>query len=222
MSLDFKAISLSQLTDQDVWALETLTFLWSPPDVGGISSHTMGPEAYRRWRLKKVAISASLYGGAMLVVPAIIIAVVVYRGEAASLREGHGGLLYFLIAAVVLGAGGAVDRWNRTGGKHRTSAGAEPATKLGFAATTNEFVVVDALGYKIAGPWPRWRITNARSRSEYLRGQTLYVLESVELVLLAEDGSSAGSVTLDPLTLTGGRDFSATVLGMIASHGSHI
>jgi hypothetical protein len=52
-----------------------------------------------------------------------------------------------------------------------------------------------------------------------LKSGKLYVLDSVDLVILADNGSSAGSVTLDPETLTDGRSFSATVLGMIANGG---
>lgn len=58
-----------------------------------------------------------------------------------------------------------------------------------------------------------------RSQIAALEQSKLHVLDAVDLVIVADDGSSAGSVTLDPNILTKVRDFSATVLGMIASGG---
>jgi hypothetical protein len=171
----------------------------------------MGPEAYRRWRRRIAAISAGVLAGAVLLVPAVVVAIALYSGDSATLAGSGEGLLYFLTGTVVLGIIGAVISWFQTGGKRRTNAGAEPETQLKFAATTSGLAVTDGAGHRIEGPWPRWRIANVRSQVAHLKSGQLHILDSVELVMLADNGSSAGSVTLDPATLTKGRDFSATV-----------
>ena len=155
----------------------------------------------------------------VLLEPGIFAAVALYQGDTARLSDFGEALPYVLAAAALLATTGAAISWFQTGGTRRTTAGAEPATQLTFAATDSRLVVSDAAGGRIEAPWPRWRIANVRSGIAALEQSKLYILDAVELVIVADDGSSAGSVTLDPNTLTKGRDFSATVLGMIASGG---
>jgi hypothetical protein len=220
LALDFNAVSLTPLTDDHIRALEYLTSGWSRPhDVRGISSSTIGPEAYRRRRRRIAAVSAGVMAAIVLLVPGVIAGVALYQGDAASLAGFREAVPYLVIAAAVLSAIGAAISWFQTSGKRRTNAGAEPATQLTFAATASRLVVTDAAGGRMEAPWPRWRIANVRSQIAALQHGKLYILESVDLVIVGDDGSSAGSVTLDPETLSRGRSFSATVLGMIANGG---
>jgi len=220
LALDFKAVALTPLTDDHVRALDYLTSGWSRPDgARGASSSTMGPQAYQRRRRRLAAVAAIVLAAVVLLVPGVLAAVALYQGDTARLSGFGEGLPYILIAAVLLATIGAAISWFQTGGTRRTIAGAEPATQLAFAATTSGLVVSDAAGGRIEAAWPRWRIANVRSQIAALQHGKLYILDAVDLVIVADDGSSAGSVTLDPNTLTKGRDFSATVLGMIASGG---
>lgn len=220
MDLNFSAVSLTQLTDVHVRALEYLTSGWSRPHAArGASTSTMGPEAYRRRRRRIAAIAAGVMAAIVLLVPSVVAAVALYQGDSAELAGLGEALPYLLIAAAVMAAIGAAISWFQTSGKRRTNAGAEPATRLTFAATTSGLVVTDAAGGRMEAPWPRWRIANVRSQIAYTGHSKLYILDSVDLVILGENGASAGSVTLDPETLTRGRSFGATVLGMIANGG---
>ena len=220
---DFNVVSLTQLTANDVRTLLSLTFNWSPPDgIRGTSSSTRGPDAYRRWRRRMAAICAGLLAGAVLLPPTVIVAIALFNGDSARLEGSGEGMLYFSIGAVVLGVISAVISWFQTGGKSRINAGAEPATQLKFVATTSGLIVTDGAGHRFEGPWPRWRIASVRSQMIYLKSGQLLILDSVELVMLTDNGSSAGSVTLDPATLTEGLDFTSIVLGMIASGGRHV
>ena len=220
MALDFNAVSLTPLTNENIWALDYLTVGWSRPHgVRGVSSRTMGPEAYRRRRRRIAAIAAGVMAAIVLLVPGVLAAVALYQDDSAELAGFGEALPYLLIAAAVLGTIGAAISWFQTGGKHRTNAGAEPATRLAFAATASRLLVTDAAGGRMEAPWPRWRLANVRSEVAHLRYSKIHVLNSVDLVILREDGSSGGSVTLDPSTLTKGRDVGATVLGMIATGG---
>jgi hypothetical protein len=220
LALDFNTVSLTPLTHDQFRALVSLTSGWSPPHgARGASSSTIGPQAYRRRRRRIAAIAAGVLAAAVLLVPALFTAVAFFSGDSAALAESGEGLLFSRSFAAVLGTIGAVISWFQTGGKRRTNAGAEPATQLTFTATTSGLVVSDAAGGRIESPWPRQRIANVRSQVAYLKSGRLDVLDSVDLVILADNGSSAGSVTLDPETLTKGRSFSASVLGMIADGG---
>lgn len=220
MALDFNAVSLTPLTDDHVRALEYLTAGWSRPDgARGAASSTMGPQAYQRRRRHLAAVAAGVLGAVVLVVPGFFAAVALHQGDTARLSGFGEALPYVLAAAALLSTIGAAISWFQTGGARRTTAGAEPATQLTFAATDSRLVVSDAAGGRIEAPWPRWRIANVRSQIAALEQSKLHILDAVDLVIVADDGSSAGSVTLDPNTLTKGRDFSATVLGMIASGG---
>lgn len=220
MALNFSAVSLTQLTDDQVRALEYLTSGWSSPLAArGASSSTMGPEAYRRRRRRIAAIAAGVMAAIVLLVPGVVAAVALYQGDSAELAGLGEALPYLLIAATVMATIGAAISWFQTGGKRRTNAGAEPATRLTFAATTTGLVVTNGAGGRIEAPWPRWRIANVRSQIAHQRYSKLYILDSVDLVILDDDGSSAGSVTLDPETLTRGRSFGATILSMIVNGG---
>ena len=220
MALDFNAVSLTPLTDDHIRALEYLTSGWSRPHgVRGASSSTMGPEAYRRRRRRIAAMSAGVMAAIVLLVPGVIAAFALYHGDSTKLAGFGEAVPYLVIAAAVLSTIGAAISWFQTSGKRRTNAGAEPATQLTFAATASRLVVTDAAGGRIEAAWPRWRIANVRSQIAPLRYSKLYILDAVDLVIVGNDGSSTGSVTLDPETLTKGRSFGATVLGMIASGG---
>jgi len=218
LALDFNAVSLTPLSHDQFRGLVSLTSGWSHPlGARGASSSTIGPAAYRRRRRRIAAIAAGVLAGVVLLVPAI--AVAFFSGDSAALAGSGEGRLVFAIFAAVLGTIGAAISWFQTGGKRRTNAGAEPATQLEFTATTSGLVVSDAAGSRLEGPWPRWRIANVRSQVAYLKSGKLDLLDSVDLVILADNGSSAGSVTLDPATLTKGRSFSASVVCMIANGG---
>lgn len=220
MALDFNAVSLTRLTDDHIRALAYLTSGWArPPEARGATSSTVGPEAYRRRRRRIAAVAAGVMAAIVLLVPGVIAAVALYHGDAETLSGFGEALPYLLIAAVVLSTIGAAISWFQTGGKRRTNAGAEPATRLAFAATTSGLVVTDAAGGRLEAPWQRWRIGNVRSHIAALQHGKLYILDSVDLVIVGDDESSAGSVTLDPETLLKGRAFAATVLGMIATSG---
>lgn len=162
--------------------------------------------------------AAALLGGLVLFVPAIAADVALHGGDAATLRNLGVAWPHILIGAAVLGAIGAAITWFQTAGRHRTGAGAEPATRLTFTATASGLAIADGTGGRLEAAWPRWRISVVRAtvwpRS---KGSSLDVLESLRPVLLSDDGTSAGSVTLDPSTLTEGRDIAATILGMITS-----
>jgi hypothetical protein len=220
LALDFNAVSLTPLTDDHIRALEYLTSGWSHPHrTRGASSSTMGPDAYRRRRGRIAAVAAGVMAAVVLLVPGVIAAVALYQGDSATLAGFGEALPYLVIAAAVLAAIGAAISWFQTSGKRRTNAGAEPATQLTFAATTSGLVVTSAAGGRMEAPWRRWRIANVRSQIAALEQSKLYILDSVDLVIVGDDGPSTGSVTLDPETLTDGRDFAATILGMIAQGG---
>ncbi len=179
----------------------------------------MGPEAYRRRRRRFAAIAAGVMAAIVLLPPGVIAAVALYRGDSETLTGFREALPYLAIATAVLATIGAAISWFQTRGKRRTNAGAEPATQLAFVATTSGLVVTDAAGGRIEAPWPRWRIANVRSQIAAMEHSKLYILDSVDLVIVTDDGSSAGGVTLDPETLSDGRNFAATVLGMISNSG---
>lgn len=162
---------------------------------------------------------AGIMAGAVLLGPIVVAVIALWNGDLSALRDSGIGLLYLSILAVALGAFVAAISWYQTGGRCRTNAGAEAATRLTFVATASGLRVGDATGRYFEGPWARWRTGNVRASVAQLRGSRLDILEALDVVMVTEEGARAGRVTLDPQTLLNGRDFAATVVGMIASRG---
>lgn len=219
VALDFNAVSLTPLTGDNIRALQSLTSGWSRPDgAGGISARTLGPETYRRRRRRNATIAATLLGSIVMFVPVLGMTIAYFGDDRASLAGGIQALPYFGIGAIVFGTIGAAISWYQTSGKGRTTAGAEPETQLTFRATAEALEVSNGAGARIAAPWPRWRIAHVRSQMHHLKSGQLHVLDRIDLVILGEDGGAhAGSVTLDPDTLSDGRSFGGTAIAMIAA-----
>ncbi len=212
-------MSLTPLHAGDIEALNSFTRVWKRPHVHGTSSSTLVPEVYLRQRYRSAATCAGIVVALLLTGPLLVLVMTFLTSDVTGFANMLNIFAYFVLGAIVAGAGGAGLGWYWTGGRHRTQAGAEPRTQLTFTATSDQLVASNKAGWRVQAPWAQWRIANVRSEEVPLRYGRTYLFEALTLVTLREDASEGGRVWFDPQTLSDGSNFGATVLGMIASRG---